>query len=84
MHGLLTCTQTAGLLSSRTSASWMAPLACSILSNLRNVAEDMSQRLLSNLLSFAALAFCLGIVDTGSGGGSEGGGGGASEPARST
>lgn len=77
-EGRLTCTQTAGLLWSRTSASWIAPLACSILPSLRNVAEDISHRLLSNLRSFASRAFWREMVGPVEGGGGGGGGGGAS------
>ena len=84
MHGGRTCTQTAGLCSSRTSASWMAPRACSILPSRRNVAEDISQRLLSSLWSRAARCFCFGNVGVDSGGGSDGGGGGASTDERSS
>lgn len=74
-----TCTHTAGLLSSLTSASCMAALACSIFPSLRKVAADINQRLLSSRRSVAARTPWVRMVDIGDsdggGGGSDGGGG---------
>jgi hypothetical protein len=70
-----TCTQTAGFSESLTSASWIAPLACSILPSRRKVAADMVQRSLMSLSSFVAWS----VGDSSATGGSgEGGAGGDS------
>ena len=68
----LTCTHTAGLLSSRTSASCIAPRACSILSSLLKVAADINHKSLSSRRSRAARLFTLLLASMG---GRAGGGG---------
>jgi hypothetical protein len=71
----VTWTQMPGLSSSLTSASWIAPFACSILPDLRNVAADINHKSLNILFSLAVrlFPFVIRCADGRAGGGGGGG-----------